>query len=125
MFDFNNYFNNSKYYGDSNALVVGKMKDEMGREFVGLKRKIFSILINNSSEYKKAKGVNKNVVAKKSHNEYKGVLLNKKCLRHLINRIEGKDHRIRTYEIKKVSLFCYDDKFYIFDNGIDALALEA
>ena len=37
MFDFSNYFARSKYY--LNALVVGKIKDKMGRvaieEFVG------------------------------------------------------------------------------------------
>ena len=27
MFDFSNYFIASKYYGDSNNLVVGKIKD--------------------------------------------------------------------------------------------------
>ena len=41
MFDFSNYFPKSKYYDDWNALVVGKIKDEMGgvaiEEFVGLK----------------------------------------------------------------------------------------
>ena len=30
MFDFSDYFVKSKYYDDSNALVVGKMNDEMG-----------------------------------------------------------------------------------------------
>ena len=48
---------------------------------------------------KKVKGTNKNVLATISHNEYKDVLLNKKCLRHSINRIQRKDHRIGTYEI--------------------------
>ena len=43
--------------------------------------------------------MNRNVVATVSHNEYKDFLLNKKCLRHSINRIQRKDHRIRTYEI--------------------------
>ena len=47
-------------------------------EFVGLKPKIFSILGSNSSEYKKAKGVNKNANAKISRNKYKDVLLNEK-----------------------------------------------
>ena len=28
MFDFSNYSTKSKYYGNSNKLVVGKMKDE-------------------------------------------------------------------------------------------------
>ena len=38
------------------------------------------------------------------HNEYKDVLLNKKCLRHSINWIQSKEHRIVTYEINKTSL---------------------
>ena len=35
------------------------------------------------------------------HSEYKDVFLNKKCLRHSMNRIQSKDHKIGTYEIKK------------------------
>ena len=60
---------------------------------------MYSYLVNDNSEHKKAKSVNRNVVATVSHNEYKDVLLNKKCLRHSINRIQRKDHRIGTYEI--------------------------
>ena len=33
-----------------------------------------------------------------------------KCLRHSINRNQSKDHRIGIYEIKKISLSCFDDK---------------
>ena len=95
MFDFRNYSVKSKYYDDSNKLVVGKMKDETGgvaiEEFVGLKSKIHSLLVDDSSEHKKAKGVNKNVVARISHSEYKYVLLNNKRLRHLMNRIPCKN----------------------------------
>ena len=40
--------------------------------------------------------IHKNVVATISHNEYKDVLLNKKCLRHSMNRIQCKDHKIAT-----------------------------
>ena len=58
------------------------MKDKTGdvaiKKFVGLKRKMYSFLIDDISEHKKAKGVNKNVVATISHREYKDVLLNKK-----------------------------------------------
>ena len=57
--------------------------------------------------------MNENVVAAISHNEYKDVLLNKKCIRHSMNRIHSKDHRIRTFEINKISLSCFDDKIYI------------
>ena len=55
-------------------------------EFVGLEPKVCSILVSNSSEYKEGKAANKNVAAKISHNEYKDVLLNKKYLRHLVNK---------------------------------------
>ena len=79
MFDFSNYSSNSKYYDDSNKLVIGKMKDKTRRvaieQFVWLKLKMYSFLIPDNSKHKKAKGVNKNV-ATISHNEYKDVLLN-------------------------------------------------
>ena len=61
------------------------MKDETHsattEDFVGLKPKMYSFLENNS-KYKKAKGVNSNVVATISHNEYKDILSNNKYLRH-------------------------------------------
>ena len=89
----------------SNKLVVGKMKDETAsvaiEEFVRLRPKMCSYLVNDNSEYKKAKGVNRNVVAAITHNENKDVLLNKKRFRHSMNRIPSKDHKIGTYEIKK------------------------
>ena len=45
-----------------------------------------------------------------SHNEYKDALLNNKCVRHSINIIQSKIHRIGTYDFNKVSLPCFDDK---------------
>ena len=64
-----------------------------------------------------------NVVATIGHNEYRDVLLISKCLRHQITRIQGKDHRIETYKINKISLPCFDDKIYIQNNEYDGLAL--
>ena len=84
---------------------------------------MYSFLVDNNSKHKKAKDVNRNVVATTGHNEYKDVLLNNKCLRHSINRIQSKDHRIETFEIHKISLPCFDDKIYIQNNGYDGLAL--
>ena len=57
----------------------------------GLKPKMYSYLVNDNSEHKKAKDVNKNVVATISHNEYKDFLWNRKYLRLSVNRIQGKD----------------------------------
>ena len=71
MFDSINHMTKSKYYYDSNKLVVGKMKDETGgvaiEEFFGLKPKIYSLLVDDNSEHKKTKGMNKDVVATISH----------------------------------------------------------
>ena len=94
MLDFSNYSTKSKYCDDSNKLVIGKMKEKTRgvviKEFVGLKPKMYSFLVDNN-QHKKAKGVNRNVVATISHNEYKDALLNKKCLRHhSIDRIRSK-----------------------------------
>ena len=126
IFDFSNYSTKSKYY-DSNKLVIGKMKDGSDgvaiEEFAGLKPKLYSFLVDNNSEHKKAKGVNRNVVATIRQKEYKDVLLINKCLRHSANRIQSKEHRIETYEIKKISLSCFDDKIYIQNNEYDGLAL--
>ena len=73
MFDFSNYSTGSKYYDDSKNLVAGKMKDETAgvaiKEFVKLKPKMYPLLVDDSSEHKKVKGVNKTVVATISHNE--------------------------------------------------------
>ena len=69
------------------------MKDEtIGvaiEEFAGLKPKIYSYLVDSNNEHKKTKGVDKNVVETIGHNEYIYVLLNKKCLRHSVNRIQS------------------------------------
>ena len=126
MFDFSNFSTKWKYDDDSSKLVIWKMKDETGgvaiEEFVWLKPKIYSFLVNNN-EHEKAKVVNKNVVATVGHNEYKDVLLNQKYIRHSANRVEGKDNRIGTYEISKISLSFFDEKIYIQINRYDRLAL--
>ena len=83
------------------------MKDEIAgvaiKEFVRFKPKTYLYLVGDNSEHKKVKGViNKIVAATIIHNEYENVLLNKKCLRHSMNMIQSKCHRIGTYEINEI-----------------------
>ena len=77
MLDFSNNSTKPKYYDNSKKLFVGKMEDETAgvaiEEFVGVKSKMYSYLVDENSEHKKAKSVNKNVVAVISHYEYKDV----------------------------------------------------
>ena len=79
IFDFNNYSTKSKYYDDSNKLVIEKIKNETAgvliEEFSGLESKMYPSLIEDNSKHKKAKGVNKNVASRVSYNGYMDVLL--------------------------------------------------
>ena len=67
MFHLSNYSTESRYYDNSNKLLVGKMQDETAgvaiEEFVRVKSNIYLYLADDNSEHKKAKGVNKNVAA--------------------------------------------------------------
>ena len=128
IFDFSNNSTKSKYYYNWNKLVIGKIKDETAgvriEVSVRLKPKIHSYFVDDNNEHKKAKGINKNIVVTINQNEYKDVLLNKKYLRHSINGIQSKGHRIGAYEINSISLSCFDDKTYIQKNGCDGLAID-
>ena len=84
MFDFSDYPEDSKIFDPVNRKVIGKLKDEVkGKiisEFVGLKLKIYSLVIVNNEEIKKEKGVNKNVIKMIRHEEYVYVFFNKNLI---------------------------------------------
>ena len=106
--------------------LIGKMKDEFkGKiisEFIRLKPKMYSLIAVDGEENKKAKGVNKNVVKNINHKEYIDVLFNEKMIRHKMKRIQSKLHKIKTSDVCRISLSCFDDKRYILGDGIDSLA---
>ena len=39
-----------------------------------------------------------------------------------MKRIQAKKHKIRTYEIDKISFSCFDDKIHVLDDEIHTLA---
>ena len=39
-----------------------------------------------------------------------------------MKRIKSKLHRIRTYDVCKVSLSCFDNKRYVLDDDVNTLA---
>ena len=75
MFDFSNYSSKSKYYDNSSKLVVGKTKNKTAgvaiKEFVGLKGKMYSYLVDGNSKHKKQK-----VWIEMLLHQYEDVLLN-------------------------------------------------
>ena len=122
LFDFSNYSKDSKFFDNANKKVIGKMKQEYGGviidEFVGLKSKMYSIKKIDGKESSTAKGAN----IATEFNEFKDVLFNKKIIRHKMKRIQAKKHKIRIYEIDKISLSCFDNKRCVLDNGVHTLA---
>ena len=55
-------------------------------------------------------------------NKFKDTLFNKKIIRHKMRRIQGKKHKMGTYEINKISLSVFDNKRFVLNNGIQTLA---
>ena len=43
-------------------------------------------------------------------------MFNKKVIRHRMERIQAKKHKIGTYEVDKISLSSSDDKRFVLDN---------
>ena len=118
LFHISNFPKNPKFFDKSNKKVIGKMKDvyegKIIDEFVGLKSKVHSMKNIDGKESNTAKGVN----IATEFNEFKDTLFNKKLLRHKVKTIQSKKRRVRTYEIRKISLSCYDNKRFVLDDGI-------
>ena len=87
-------------------------------ELVKLKSKMYSMKITDGKESNTAKGV----TIATEFNEFTDTLFNKKVLRHKMRRIQGQKHKLGTYEIKKISLSCFDDKRFVLDDEIHTLA---
>ena len=79
---------------------------------------MYSMKNIDGKESNTAKGVN----IATEFNEFKDTLFNKKVLRHKMRRIQGKKHKMGTYEINKISLSVFDDKRFVLNNGIHTLA---
>ena len=105
-FDFSDYPKDSKIFDPVNKNVIGKMKDKVKGKiisgFVQLKSKMYSLIVLDSEEIKKAKGVNKNVVKNRRHTKYVDVLFNKTLIKHKMKKIQSKLHRIGTYNVCKI-----------------------
>ena len=104
LFCFNNYLEDSK---NSNNLVVGKTKDETCsvpiKGFVGLKSKIYAFITKDKYESKKVKCINKNVLDNElKYENYKNALLGRSYMRHEINKIQSKYHRVGLHIINKL-----------------------
>ena len=91
------------------------MKDELGgkiiTEFVTLRLKTYSFLINDCKEEKKAKGTKKCVIKRMiKFNDYKNCLLKDEVILKSQQRFISKKHDVYTENINKIALSNNDDK---------------
>ena len=110
-----------------NKKVLGMMKDEAGgktiKEFVGLRAKLYSFVMDDGEETKKCKGVKKQVVESSiSHENYKTCLLTGKEQLRKQTILRSYNHEVYTEEVNKVALSAQDDKRYILSDGVHTLA---
>ena len=110
-----------------NKKVLGMMKDEAAgkiiKEFVGLRSKLYSFVMDDGGETKKCKGIKKQVVESSiRHEHYKTCLTTGKELLRKQNILRSYDHEVYTEEVNKVALSALDDKRYILSDGMDTLA---
>lgn len=127
LFDTSNYPQDHFLYSTTNARVVGKFKDECAGEppleFVGLRSKMYSILLKGDKAKSTAKGV-KRSFAKKffKHQLYKDCLFNETRTSTNFHTIRTQNHKICTNAIRKDGLSPYDDKRYLLKGTTDTLA---
>ena len=111
-----------------NKKVLGMMKDEAAgkiiKEFVGLRAKLYSFIMDDGGEeFKKCKGVKKQVVESSiSHEDYKTCLRTGKEQLRKQNILRSYDHEVYTEEVNKIALSALDDKRYILNDGVHTLA---
>ena len=110
-----------------NKKVLGMFKDEAAgkiiKEFVGLRAKLYSFIMDDGVENKKCKGVKKQVVESSiSHEDYKTCLTTGKEQLRKQNILRSYDHDVYTEEVNKIALSAQDDKRYILSDGVHTLA---
>ena len=110
-----------------NKKVLGMFKDEAAgkiiKEFVGLRAKLYSFIMEDGKENKRCKGVKTQVVKNSiTHEDYKTCLKTGKEQLRKQNIIRSYGHEVFTEEVNKIALSAADDKRYILDDGIHTLA---
>ena len=91
------------------------MKDELGGkiiiEFVAVRPKTYSYLMDDDSEAKKAKGTKKCIIKKLiKFNDYKDCIIKNEIMLKSQQRFKSERHNVYTEDVNKIALSCNDNK---------------
>ena len=116
-------------YSKVNEKIIGKFKDECGGEppleFVGLRSKMYSLLVNKDKPSKRtAKGVKRRYVEKKvRHEMYVNTLRTLVSTRANFVNFRSQSHTIQTVNFSRICLSAYDDKRFVnIEDGVSTIA---
>ena len=113
-FDTSNYEFNRPLPTGKNKKVIGLMKDELrGKittEFVALKPRTYSYLMDDGGRDKKANGIKKCVIKRRLKFNYKDCLLNHEIILKPQQKFKSERHDVYTEEVNKIALSSIDDK---------------
>ena len=127
-YDTSNFDKRHPLYSEENKKVVGKFKSETGSiapsEFVGLRSKLYSLLVNPTPKPNlRAKGIKRSYVKKHlAHQNFLHVLNSKETENADFQCFRSHNHTLNTVKIHKTCLTAYDDKRYIKSDGVTTLA---
>ena len=116
-FDTANYDENDErpLQKGKNKRVIGLFKDELDgkimKEFVALKAKAYTYLMEDDNDHKKAKGAKKCVIKRELLFEnYKNSFFNDETILKSQQRFKSDYHEVYTEEVTKIALSSNDDK---------------
>ena len=114
-FDTSNYDDNRPLPVGMNKKVINLFNNELGRkimkEFVALKEKTFAYLMDDDTEYEKAKGTKKCVIKiRLIFKNYLDYLFNDKMISKSQQRFKSDYHNAYTEQINKIRRSINDDK---------------
>ena len=115
VFDTSNYEYERPLAEEKKKKVIGLMKNELGgkimTEFVALRLKTYSYLMDDGASDKKAKEAKKYVIKRRlKFNDCKDCLLNNEIVLKSQQRFKSERHDIYTEEINKIALSSNGDK---------------
>ena len=111
-----------------NKKVIGMFKDEVGGKqishFVGLRPKLYSFKVEESSTTRKCKGIKKNVVKKQiEFEDYVRCLFKGEKQMRKMNIIRSEKHEIFSKEVNKLALSGEDDKRILCKDKVNTRAI--
>ena len=120
--DTSDYPKDHKLFSAKNKKVIGKFKDELNGELITeacfLKAKQYSFKSTKSST-KKLKGISRTVIKNKiNHDDYINCIKTMGTSYVNMKKLQSKKHEIYLTDQKKKAFSPFDDKRYIYNDGI-------